>query len=374
MIKIQTLLVSVASILTVNLASVSSVYAQNNSPNYLKKMAREAANRYRVEEKLIFAIIQQESGWQTSVVSSAGAIGIMQIMPKTGKGFCGLTKKQLYNPYQNLDCGVRYFSRQLKDFGGNVKLALCAYNAGPGNANKGLKRCNRIKETRRYIRKVIAIWGNGKINPIPYFPDSAKRIADSWYKGGRPPVWWRLVCEAIDFVYDRKMEQIDPTAVGKSATTQRQLNVWKKVLRATANDIHNDNSRLSRTKIKRNILAACPKESREVRQTRKGKTSRVVVSAKSAKTIADNWFINGNYTYSQWWKLVCQAIDVVYDKEIGTIGQPAIAPYQRRLWDKILNTTVNDIHIDELRLKGSDGWSKTRITNKIIQGCPKGRS
>ncbi len=365
--KFMTLLVLVASILTVNLASV---YAQNNSPNYLKKMAREAANRYGVDSKLIFAIIQQESGWQTSAVSSAGAIGIMQIMPQTGRGFCGLTKKELYEPYKNIDCGVRYFSRQLKDFGRHVKLALCAYNAGPGNAKKGLKRCNRINETRRYMINVIAIWGNGKINPIPYFPDSAKIIADSWYKGSGPQVWWRLVCEAIDFVYDRKMEQVEPTAVGKSATTQRQINVWKKVLGATVNDIHNDNSRLSRPKIKRNILAACPEESREERQTRKGKTSRVVVSAKTAKTTADNWFINGNYTYSEWWGLVCKAIDMVYNKEIGTVGQPAIMPSQQRLWLNILDTTVDDIHIDELRIKGYRAWSKLRIRKRIIRACP----
>lgn len=124
----------------------------------LRQSAAQAANKYGVDVSLAYAIIKQESAWQSKVTSKAGAIGIMQIMPATGKSFCNLSKKELFDHEKNLDCGMRYFSEQLKRFG-SVKLALCAYNAGPHRvAKKG--RCPRFKETMHYVHNIITDYEN----------------------------------------------------------------------------------------------------------------------------------------------------------------------------------------------------------------------
>jgi len=119
-------------------------------------MAYEIARRYEIDSALLFAIVQQESAWDPKIVSHRGAIGLMQIMPQTGLDFCDLTEKQLYNPRLNLDCGTAYFARQLKNFG-SVKLALCAYNAGPTRVRK-LGRCPKFKETSQYTRIILKNW------------------------------------------------------------------------------------------------------------------------------------------------------------------------------------------------------------------------
>ena len=96
----------------------------------------------------------------TLTISSKGAIGLMQIMPGTGWSECSLTEKQLLNPQLNLDCGTRYFTQLFKQFG-SVKLALCAYNAGPERVNQ-LGRCPQFQETLRYIQNILTAWQGGK--------------------------------------------------------------------------------------------------------------------------------------------------------------------------------------------------------------------
>jgi soluble lytic murein transglycosylase-like protein len=128
------------------------------APPELVEMAKKMALKHQVDISLIFAMIKQESNWKSNVVSHAGAIGIMQIMPSTGRSFCGLSKKQLYNPHLNLDCGIRYLKKQLERFG-SMKLALCAYNAGPGRVAK-LKRCPRFKETTNYVNNILRLRGS----------------------------------------------------------------------------------------------------------------------------------------------------------------------------------------------------------------------
>lgn len=149
-----TLFCLIASIFAFNLPSV---YARSDTADKRRELARQAAKRHNVDISLVFAIINQESRWHPNIVSPKGAIGLMQIMPRTGKDFCGLTKKQLYDPYNNLDCGVRYFKKQLKRFG-SVKLALCAYNAGPNRVAK-LGRCPTFKETTHYVHNILTAWG-----------------------------------------------------------------------------------------------------------------------------------------------------------------------------------------------------------------------
>ena len=123
------------------------------SDDYLQRIVWQAAQRYKLDPLLLSAIVKQESNWDPKVVSEAGAIGLTQVMPKTGLSECGLTKKQLFDQEKNADCGAMYFAKQLKRFK-SVKLALCAYNAGPTLVGR-LGRCPRIKETTEYAKRIL---------------------------------------------------------------------------------------------------------------------------------------------------------------------------------------------------------------------------
>jgi hypothetical protein len=109
-----------------------------------------AAKKYGIDPALIAAIIEQESGGNPDAGSHAGAIGLMQLMPRTAEGL-GVNP---YDPAQNIDGGTKYIAIQLKRFG-SLELALAAYNAGPGNVLNS--RYLYISETQNYIRNVPAL-------------------------------------------------------------------------------------------------------------------------------------------------------------------------------------------------------------------------
>ena len=129
--------------------------------NDIKGLAWQAARRYHVDATLLFAIINQESQWNSNAISPKGAVGLMQIMPETGWKECGFNEEQLLNPQLNLDCGTRYFTQLFKQFG-SVKLALCAYNAGPTRVSELGNNCPSFEETNRYTQKILAAWRGGK--------------------------------------------------------------------------------------------------------------------------------------------------------------------------------------------------------------------
>jgi soluble lytic murein transglycosylase-like protein len=111
----------------------------------------ELSQKYGLDPLLVDAVIRQESGYQPKVVSKAGAIGLMQLMPSTA---AGLGVKNPYDPLQNMEGGIKYLSQQLKRFDGNVALALAAYNAGP-NAVAKYKGVPPYRETQHYVRTIL---------------------------------------------------------------------------------------------------------------------------------------------------------------------------------------------------------------------------
>ncbi len=125
----------------------------------LEVLASQAASRYGINHRLFHALIKHESAWDPMAISRTGARGLTQIMPRTGRAYCGLSRDVLFDPQLNLNCGASYFSRLLRRFK-NVKLALAAYNSGETRVAK-LGRVPRIRETQRYVKRVMRTWQKG---------------------------------------------------------------------------------------------------------------------------------------------------------------------------------------------------------------------
>ncbi len=111
----------------------------------------QAAQTYQVDATLIQAIIMAESRYNPRAVSHRGAQGLMQLMPTTAKW---LGVEDSFDPALNIDGGVRYFKKLLDRFGGNVRLALAAYNAGSRYVHK-YRGVPPFRATRIYIKKVL---------------------------------------------------------------------------------------------------------------------------------------------------------------------------------------------------------------------------
>jgi len=128
----------------------SPSYTGRYSGPYLS-VARAAARRHNIPEDLFLRLVQQESGWNANARSNKGAIGLAQLMPQTARAL-GVNPR---DPADNLEGGARYLRRQYEAFG-DWRLALAAYNAGPGAVQKH-NGIPPYQETRNYVR---VIWGN----------------------------------------------------------------------------------------------------------------------------------------------------------------------------------------------------------------------
>lgn len=127
-----------------------------SSPENLEEYFKEASETYGVDINLLKAIARQESNFNPSATSSAGAMGVMQLMPSTAKGL-GVTNA--YDAQENIMGGAKLMAQNLKKYNGDVSLALAAYNAGGGNVDKygGIPP---FKETQNYVKKVLGYYQN----------------------------------------------------------------------------------------------------------------------------------------------------------------------------------------------------------------------
>lgn len=130
----------------------STAYANSLAgANQYAAIIEKAAATYQVPAKLIAAVIKQESNFNPTVVSHAGAQGLMQLMPTTAQ-YLGVTNA--FDPEQNIMAGAKYLRQMLDKFNNDPTLALAAYNAGASRVTKygGIPP---FKETQNYVKKVM---------------------------------------------------------------------------------------------------------------------------------------------------------------------------------------------------------------------------
>jgi soluble lytic murein transglycosylase-like protein len=115
------------------------------------RLAEEAARRHGLPPELVLAVVSVESGFRPEAVSPKGAQGLMQLMPHTA---ASLGVAEPLDPEQNLDAGVRHLEALVRLYGGDLRRALAAYNAGEGAVSRH-RGVPPYRETRAYVRRVL---------------------------------------------------------------------------------------------------------------------------------------------------------------------------------------------------------------------------
>src|ERR1700720_1409 len=151
--------------------------AMNIDRDGAEKLVREAAERHHMDPALVRAVIETESGWNTTAISRKGALGLMQLIPTTAVRF-GVN--DAFSPQQNVDAGVRYLKTLLERYNGNLDLALAAYNAGEGAVDRA-HGVPAFRETRDYVQKVQNAYfrpGSGRMEGVWSNPRAIRKEPD----------------------------------------------------------------------------------------------------------------------------------------------------------------------------------------------------
>ncbi len=137
-----------------NSRTISSYYTKDCGLGVSAEIGQQiqmASQRHNVPERLIRAVIKAESNYHPQAVSSAGAQGLMQLMPATAQE---LGVNDPFDVKENIDGGTLYLRKMLDTFDGDIKLALAAYNAGP-KAIRSHQGLIPYQETQLYVQKVL---------------------------------------------------------------------------------------------------------------------------------------------------------------------------------------------------------------------------
>ena len=120
-------------------------------------LIEQTAYRHQVDAKLVHAVIQTESAYNSSAQSPKGAVGLMQLMPDTARRF-GVTDRN--DPDQNVDGGTRYLKHLINLFNPNIDLAVAAYNAGENAVIRYNNSIPPYPETQNYVKQVLALYNH----------------------------------------------------------------------------------------------------------------------------------------------------------------------------------------------------------------------
>jgi len=148
--------------------------AENMNKYY--PIVKEHADRFSLDPELIKAMITVESNWHPAAVSSKGAMGLMQLMPKTAES---LSVGNPFDPDQNIKGGIRYFRMLLDHFKGSLRRALAAYNAGPTRVRRSAY-FPEGSETRNYVNRILRLYGGE--DRFKYRPLAGNLSGETIYK------------------------------------------------------------------------------------------------------------------------------------------------------------------------------------------------